>query len=67
VCPREVAFQVCDKFTRGQSRPFLDADPVGVEERQIRGDDDPFGAVALLYLYQTDMNVRFVVARIPNT
>jgi hypothetical protein len=49
VRPREVAFQVCDKFTRGQSRPFLDADPVGVEQRQIRGDDEAFGGLALLY------------------
>jgi hypothetical protein len=49
VSPCEVAFQVCDKFTRGQSRPFLDAHAVGVEQRQIRGDDETFGGLALLY------------------
>jgi hypothetical protein len=49
VRPREVTFQVSDKFTRGQSRPFLDAYSVVVEQRQIRGDDEAFGGLALLY------------------
>ena len=45
----EVSFQVCGKFTRGQSGPFLDADMVYEEQRQICSDDEASGGLAVLY------------------
>jgi len=49
VRPGKLSFQIREKLTCAESRPFLDDNAMSMEQRQIRGDDEVFGGLALLY------------------